>query len=101
MATTVNGGATWQLAPLRPAIALPRQYRKDGKIAGYGAIGQVVRGEDGYFYGHVGRTYHNNTGAGPANTAASGTCVFRTACWQARNTRYRYGATHANRSEQC
>ena len=78
MATTVDGGATWQLAPLRPTIALPRQYRKDGEIAGYGAIGQVVRGEDGYFYGHVARTYHNNTGAGPANTAAQGTCVFRT-----------------------
>ena len=38
----------------------------------------MVRGEDGYFYGHVGRTYRKNTGGGPANTAADGTCAFRT-----------------------
>ena len=89
VATTADGGATWQLmAPdRRPAIALPRRYRKDGQIAGYGALGQVVRvgggggegNDDGYFYGHVGRTYRNNTGGGPPNTAAAGgTCVFRT-----------------------
>jgi hypothetical protein len=78
LATTKNGGATWQLA-LAPVITLPRPYAKDAAIAGYGELGGVLHNHDGFYYAHVARSYHNNTGAGPVNTAARGTCVFRTA----------------------
>ena len=75
LGTTADGGATWELAAA-PVLALPRPYVKDAAIAGYGALGGVVR-QGGWYYAHVGRSYRNGTGAGPPGTSASGTCVFR------------------------
>lgn len=77
-ATTINGGATWQLKHA-PLITLPRPYIKDAAIAGYGELGAVLYNHiDGFYYCHVSRSYRNNTGAGPPNTVGGGTCVFRT-----------------------
>ena len=76
LATTSNGGHTWQLSHA-PLLTLPRRYIKDAPIAGYGELGGVLY-QDGYFYTHVSRSYQNNSAAGPPNTHGNGTCVFRT-----------------------
>jgi hypothetical protein len=46
LATTANGGHTWQLAH-SPLITLPRPYVKDAPIAGYGELGAIIRHDDG------------------------------------------------------
>ena len=77
MANSRHQGSTWQLQHA-PIITLPRKYVKDAAIAGYGELGSSLL-HDGHYYAHVSRHYNNNTGAGPPNTVATGTCVFRTA----------------------
>jgi hypothetical protein len=79
LGATTDGGASWHQTHA-PLITLPRKYIKDASIAGYGELGAILRNEhDGYYYSHVARSYRNNTGAGPANTVGSGSCVVRTA----------------------
>lgn len=50
---------------------------QDAPIAGYGALGSMLYSR-GYYYGHVYRSYHENTGAGPPNTTGAGICQWRT-----------------------
>ena len=78
LAVTDSGGASWTLRHA-PLITLPRPYVKDAPLSGYGELGTVQRNpHDGMYYGLVSRKFHNNTGAGPPGTAATGTCVYRT-----------------------
>lgn len=79
LGATTDGGATWHQTHA-PLITLPRKYVKDASIAGYGELGAILRNShDNYYYAHVARSYHNNTGAGPPNTVGNGSCVVRTA----------------------
>lgn len=76
LAATQDGGDTWHMTHA-PLFTLPRQYNKDEPIAGYGALGAILF-DNGYYYGYVARSYHENTGAGPAGTKGNGTCLWRT-----------------------
>ncbi len=71
---TDDGGATWK-ATHSPLFAVPRRYKKDQPISGYGALGALLYHEtDGFYYGHVARSHPANV----PNGTAMGFCTFRT-----------------------
>ena len=56
LATTADGGETWQLAAPPPAhrvFSSPYRYVKDARTFGYGALSTALRGDDGAFYALV------------------------------------------------
>ena len=78
LGVTEDGGDTWHQTH-GPLFTLPRRYSKNQKMNGYGALGSILYNQDdGFYYGHVYRSYHNDTGAGPRGTVARGVCVWRT-----------------------
>jgi hypothetical protein len=75
---TSDGGSHWELVhdpPNHVVFVEPRPYNKLEPVSGFGAIGAMVDGNDGYFYGHVNEIHVDQTGLGDN---ASGICAFRT-----------------------
>jgi len=76
LGVTLDGGASWNVTRA-PLFTLPRRYIKNANIAGYGALGGILF-HDGWYYGHVSRSYNKDTGAGPPGIADTGICTWRT-----------------------
>ena len=76
LAVSHDRGQTFALVRKQPehtVFTLPSRYTDDQSLAGYGAIGTMLPGSDGYYYGMV-----NIAGQSELSGVASGNCPFRT-----------------------
>ena len=74
LAVTRDGGKHWELAAAPPrhlVASLPSKFTKDQRLAGYGAVSPMLRGEDGAYYGVINI-------AGNQGNQSAGNCPFRT-----------------------